>query len=77
MVYPPLHGALGLPPSPLEYSMIQAAVDQHVTERIDIDWKSTLPDKQKPKEPEEFAKDISDGQCRRRGHCLWRHRGQG
>jgi hypothetical protein len=47
MAYTPLHGALGFPPSPLEYSMIQAAVDQEVTERTDIDWKSTLPDKQR------------------------------
>lgn len=59
MAFTPLHGALGLPPSPLEYSMIQAAVDRQVTERIDIDWKSTLPDKQRAKEPEEFAKDIA------------------
>lgn len=58
MAFTPLHRALGLEPSPLDYSMMQAAVDQQVTESGDLDWKEQLPNKN-PKASEEFAKDVA------------------
>ncbi|YCH06361.1 AlbA family DNA-binding domain-containing protein [Arthrobacter sp. alpha11c] len=58
MVFTPLHRALGLGPSPLSYSMIEAAVTNHVIEAADLDWKRALPNKD-PKASREFAKDIA------------------
>lgn len=59
MAFTPLHRALGLEPSTLAYSMMQAAVDQQVTEKGDLDWKEKLPDSRNPRASEEFAKDVA------------------
>lgn len=59
MAFTSLHRALGLEPSALDYSMMQAAIDQQVTEKGDLDWKEKLPDSRNPKGSEEFAKDVA------------------
>ncbi|MFS0718882.1 ATP-binding protein [Arthrobacter sp. 1P04PC] len=59
MAFTPLHRALGLSPSPLEYSMLTSAIEQQLTEKGDLDWKKQLPENRHPKASEEFAKDVA------------------
>jgi hypothetical protein len=59
MAFTPLHRALGLPSSPLEFSMVLKAISHGLQEREDLDWKKELPNRQNPAAPVEFAKDIA------------------
>jgi hypothetical protein len=59
MALTPLHRALGLPSSPLEFSMLLKAIGQGLQERDDLDWKKELPNRQNPAAAVEFAKDIA------------------
>lgn len=59
MAFTPLHRALGLHPSPLEYSMLLLAIREGLQERDDLDWKKELPNHQNPTAKVEFAKDVA------------------
>ncbi|NVM96081.1 AlbA family DNA-binding domain-containing protein [Arthrobacter wenxiniae] len=60
MTFNALHKALGLEPRPLDFSMINDAVERQVAESPDLDWKRCLPmDTQKPDWKNEFAKDVA------------------
>lgn len=59
MAFTPLHRALGLTPSPLEFSMVLQAINQGLEERDDLDWKKELPKRQHPNADIEFAKDVT------------------
>jgi hypothetical protein len=57
-MFTPLHRALGIEPCPLTMDVVRRAVTDGITEREDLDWKKTLP--QRPGAwIEEFAKDIA------------------
>lgn len=59
MAFTSLHRALGLPPSPLQYSMLLRAIHEGLQERDDLDWKKELPNPQNPTAKVEFAKDVA------------------
>lgn len=43
MEFTPLHRALGVEPEPLTDALLTSAVEHHVTETHDLDWKAQLP----------------------------------
>lgn len=57
-MFTPIHRALGLSPSPLDWSLIKQAVDGGVREQADLDWKAVRHDV-KENWHEEFSKDIA------------------
>jgi hypothetical protein len=53
-----IHRALGLPPQPLDWALIEQAVSSHVREQSDLDWKRERHDA-KDDWQDEFAKDAA------------------
>lgn len=58
MTFTALHRTLGLPPSPLNDEILEAAVAAGVVEAADLDWKSRLP-AAKGLANGEFPKDVA------------------
>lgn len=56
MAFTPLHRELGLEASDLTHEVLQSAIEQRVREQDDLDWKKTLPVRERH---EEFAKDVA------------------
>lgn len=56
MAFTPLHRELGLEASDLTSDLLAAAVEQRVCEQDDLDWKQSLPVKDRH---DEFAKDVA------------------
>ncbi|MFD0047031.1 helix-turn-helix domain-containing protein [Pseudarthrobacter scleromae] len=60
MTFTALHRALGLEPRPLDFGMVEDAVDRGLIEQADLDWKRSLPMAGKnPEWKNEFAKDVA------------------
>jgi hypothetical protein len=58
MLHTPLHRLLGQPPGPLTDAMIDAAVEQRISESQDLDWKTVLPPQREFKQSD-HVKDIA------------------
>lgn len=58
MTFTALHRALGVPPGPLTSELLDRAIDEHVVETDDLDWKSELPPA-KGSAKTDFPKDVA------------------
>lgn len=56
MAFTPIHRALGIDPSDIDFGLIESAIAQGVEETDDLDWKQALPVQARH---EEFAKDVA------------------
>lgn len=59
IVFTPIHGGLGLPPSDLTWSLIEQAVGQALPESASLDWKLKVHETKGRPAAEEFAKDVA------------------
>lgn len=58
-MFTPIHRALGLEPTDLDWSLIEQVVEQHVREETDLDWKQVIYSSRNRKWRDEFAKDVA------------------